>query len=379
MATEHKIVHVGSRKSQLALIQTNSVIAQLKTVYPSYEFVVVTMTTTGDNILDTALSKIGEKSLFTKELEVALIDRHVDFVVHSLKDLPTELPANLVVGAVCKRDDPRDALVLRANQTQKDLSLLTPGSVIGTSSLRRAAQLRRKFPHLQINDIRGNLNTRLRKLDDEASVYTGLILAVAGLERMEWKQRISSILSPDDCMYAVGQGAMAVECRADDLETLTMLSVLTDPATLLQCIAERAFLRRLEGGCSVPVAVMTELHDNQLTLHGGVFSIPGTEAVVGDMSTSLDQPEDISSHSTAQDQNWSDKSYAAIVAAPSIANSRTLSAAESLGISLADKLMVDGAADILNAAKRQTAEEILRQKAAKAAAAAGLTENITAS
>jgi len=378
MASEKKIVNVGSRKSQLALIQTNNVIAQLKAFYPTYEFNIISMTTTGDNILDTALSKIGEKSLFTKELEVELLECRVDFVVHSLKDLPTELPENLVIGAVCKRDDPRDALVLRSDQADNDLGSLPAGSVIGTSSLRRAAQLRRKFPHLKIEDVRGNLNTRLRKLDDAASIFNGLVLAVAGLERMDWKQRISRVLSSEDCMYAVGQGAMAVECRSDDVDMLVMLSVLTDQVTLLRCIAERAFLRRLEGGCSVPVAVTTELLGNQLKLCGGVFSILGTEAVLGDQVVTVQTDvAALDTDSILQDKLWARRHYAAITSPPSVAAAEALEAAEHLGISLANKLMAEGAAEILSAAKQQTADEIRRQKAVKDAAKAAA--NVTSS
>ncbi|NXY51214.1 HEM3 deaminase, partial [Ceuthmochares aereus] len=223
----------------------------------------VAMSTTGDKILDTALSKIGEKSLFTKELENALERNEVDLVVHSLKDLPTSLPPGFTIGAVCKRENPLDAVVFHPKNCGKTLSLLPEKSVIGTSSLRRAAQLKKKFPQLEFRDIRGNLNTRIKKLDERED-FSAIILAAAGLKRMGWENRIGQLLSPEDCLYAVGQGALAVEVRAKDQEILNMVSALHDADTVLCCIAERAFMKRLEGGCSVPVAVSTVLKDGQV-------------------------------------------------------------------------------------------------------------------
>jgi hydroxymethylbilane synthase len=286
-STEHR---VGSRKSQLALIQTDFVISELgRLARPGHTFTVVQMSTLGDNVLDKALSKIGEKSLFTKELEVALEAGEVDFVVHSMKDLPTTLPPGLVIGAVLERQDPRDAVVLRAGSSAEGLGELEAGAVIGTSSLRRTAQLRAAYPHLQFQDVRGNLNTRLQKLDDPSGPYSALILAAAGIQRMGWQERISEFLGPETCMHAVGrgsgavkcsavqvgQGALAVECRASDRATLQLLAQLHHretvlqvasslptrapgctalQSTALQTIAERAFMKMLEGGCSVPVA-----------------------------------------------------------------------------------------------------------------------------
>ncbi|XP_011270276.1 porphobilinogen deaminase [Capsaspora owczarzaki ATCC 30864] len=274
-----RVVRVGSRKSELALIQTNSVIARLKAIYSDCTFELTTMSTTGDNVLDRALSKIGEKSLFTKELEVALAQNEVDLVVHSLKDLPTTLPPGMTIGAICKRDSPYDAVILRAKFAGLTLATLPEGSVIGTSSLRRIAQLRRAFPHLVFRDVRGNLNTRLRKLDD-AETYAGLILAEAGLDRMGWQGRVSEILKPEVTLYAVGQGALAIECRENDTATLELLKPLQDNDTTLRCTAERAFMRSLEGGCSVPLGVHTEFDasSGQLRLRGGVFSLDGTDS-----------------------------------------------------------------------------------------------------
>lgn len=361
-----KTIKVGSRKSQLALIQTNGVVNQLKKYFPEIDFQIIAMTTTGDNILDTALSKIGEKSLFTRELEMALLTDEVDFVVHSLKDVPTELPAGLVVGAICKRDDPRDALVLRKDHNSfENLSSLPPGSVIGTSSLRRSAQLKRKHPNLKISDVRGNLNTRLRKLD-EMKQFDALVLAVAGLERMNWSDRISHILESDECMYAVGQGAVAVECRQNDLSILSLLSVITDFPTLVSCIAERSFLKRLEGGCSVPVAVHTEMKENELVLHGGVFSLCGSSAVLDSMVANLGNNR---SHKTDDQkvENFTYRHFAAVVA--DVDFKSAMEVAENLGTSLAEQMMKAGADEILSVAKRQTADEIMLQKAGKSAPA----------
>ncbi|XP_022912270.2 porphobilinogen deaminase [Onthophagus taurus] len=276
------IIKVGSRRSELALIQTNHVISLLKEVHPEKEFEIVTMCTMGDKILDIPLPKIGEKSLFTKELETALATGCVDFVVHSLKDLPTTLPENMAIGAVLTREDPRDALVLRKDCSGCDLDTLPKDSVIGTSSLRRAAQINKKYPHLKVENIRGNLNTRLKKLD-ELDKYHGIVLAVAGLHRMGWKDRISKLIPCEDILYAVGQGALAVECRENDEEILELLKPIYDVPTALRIIAERTFLCTLGGGCSAPVAITSKLKEQKdnstfnLSLSGGVWSLDGSE------------------------------------------------------------------------------------------------------
>lgn len=237
------------------------------------------MSTLGDKVLDIPLPKIGEKSLFTKELETALATGYVDFVVHSLKDLPTTLPEGMAIGAVLEREDPRDALVVRKDLQYNSLGDLPPDSIIGTSSLRRTAQLARCFPQLKVESIRGNLNTRMRKLDD-LDKFSAIVLAQAGLCRMGWQNRISKILKCNEMMYAVGQGALAVECRENDLETLKFLEPLHCPETLLRILAERSFLKTLGGGCSAPVAVTTKLvpFEDKLSLQlsGGVWSLDGT-------------------------------------------------------------------------------------------------------
>lgn len=245
------------------------------------------MTTVGDRILNKSLPKIGEKSLFTKDLEDALRNGGVDFVVHSLKDLPTSLPDGMAIGAVLKREDPRDALVLNEKYRGKKLTNLPKGSVIGTSSLRRSAQLARDFPHLIVCDIRGNLNTRLAKLDAPTSKFAGLILAHAGLVRMGWDNRVDQILEPSEILYAVGQGALAVECRSNDHDTLEMLSHLSHLDTQVKILTERSFLKTLGGGCSAPVAVCTLLkrknakqpRDCHLEVTGAIWSLDGTTKI----------------------------------------------------------------------------------------------------
>ncbi|GJQ81852.1 hypothetical protein Trydic_g9879 [Trypoxylus dichotomus] len=279
--SESNIIRVGSRRSELALIQTRHVISLLKDVHPEKEFEIVTMNTMGDKILNIPLPKIGEKSLFTKELETALATGEVDFVVHSLKDLPTALPENMTIGVVLEREDPRDALVLHENYKYCNLDSLPGGSIIGTSSLRRSAQLHRYYPHVKVEDIRGNLNTRLRKLD-ELNNYQAIILATAGLQRMEWESRISEIIDDNKLLYAVGQGAIAVECREKDEKTISLLKPLYDIQTAIRIIAERAFLKALGGGCSAPVGVRTNLsnikgHKHKLEMTGAVWSLDGKD------------------------------------------------------------------------------------------------------
>ncbi|VEN48950.1 unnamed protein product [Callosobruchus maculatus] len=286
-----QVIKVGSRKSQLALIQTNHVISLLKQKHPNKQFEIVTMSTLGDKILDIPLPKIGEKSLFTKELETALANGTIDFVVHSLKDLPTTLPDGMVIGAVLTREDPRDALVLKKDLTAYTLSTLPPNSIIGTSSLRRTAQLLKKYPHLKVENIRGNLNTRLRKLD-ELDNYKAIILAASGLIRMGWEDRITEILEEKELMYAVGQGALAVECREDNLDIIKLLDPLYDLETALSVTAERSFLKTLGGGCSAPVAVFSSIKPKKgnkvhLSLHGAVWSLDGKDEILDNCNTEL--------------------------------------------------------------------------------------------
>ncbi|XP_056296747.1 porphobilinogen deaminase-like [Pseudoliparis swirei] len=343
--TPSRVIRVGTRKSQLARIQTDSVAEQLKELFPHIALEIVAMSTLGDKILDTALSKIGEKSLFTKELENALERNEVDLVVHSLKDLPTTLPAGFTTRGAGARENPHDAVVLHPKHVGKTLETLPENSVIGTSSLRRAAQLKKRFSHLAFKDIRGNLNTRLKKLDEKDD-FAAIILAAAGLGRMGWGNRISQILGPEDCMYAVGQGALAVEVRSRDVDILEMVSVLHDPETVLRCIAERAFLRHLEGGCSVPVAVHTELKNSQLYLTGAVYSLDGSDSLKETMQTSV-AADDKSQSSDAVDERVQ---RVGITAAKIPGEAQD--GAERLGVDLAKLLLSKGAKEILTVARQ---------------------------
>lgn len=336
-------IRIGTRKSQLARIQTDTVAEMLQKLYPIVHVEIVGMTTTGDKILDTALSKIGEKSLFTKELENALERNEVDLVVHSLKDLPTTLPPGFTIAAVCKRENPQDAVVLHPRNVGKTLDTLPEKSVIGTSSLRRAAQLKKRFPHLEFRDIRGNLNTRLRKLD-EKDEFSAIILAAAGLKRIGWENRISQLLDPEDCLYAVSQGALGVEIRAKDQVIMDMVSALHDPETVLRCVAERAFMKHLEGGCSVPVAVHTMIKDSQLYLTGAVYSLDGSDCLKDTMQTNV-------TSISQEDFNTADDDQHVGITAKNIPAS-ALVAAEKLGIDLAYLLLSQGAKEILTVARQ---------------------------
>ncbi len=272
-----RTIRIGSRKSQLALVQTYWVQEQLQKHFPDRHFEVQTMSTQGDKILDVALSKIGDKGLFTKELEVGMLHNEIDLAVHSLKDLPTKLPEGLVLGAVTERENPADALVVHEKHKDKQLETLPEGAVVGTSSLRRLAQLRYHYPHLAFKDIRGNLNTRLAKLD--AGEYDALILAVAGLQRLGMGDRIHQAIPSEVSLHAVGQGALGIECRGDDTEVLELIKAIEHIPTRDRCYAERSFLRDLEGGCQVPIGVNTQLDGDTLTLSGIVASVDGKKLV----------------------------------------------------------------------------------------------------
>ncbi len=286
-----RTVRIGSRKSQLALVQTHWVQAELQKAHRDRTFEVQTMSTQGDNILDVALAKIGDKGLFTKELEVAMLNKDVDFAVHSLKDLPTNLPEGLMLGAVTEREDPADALVVHQKYQDKQLETLPAGAVVGTSSLRRLAQLRHYYPHLTFKDIRGNLNTRLQKLDEGG--YDAIILAVAGLQRLGMGDRVHQVIDPEISLHAVGQGALGIECRTDDDEILELFAPISHYPTTQRCLAERSFLRVLEGGCQVPIGVNSVIDADQLTLKGIVASLDGQTLVRGEVKGSLTQPEEI--------------------------------------------------------------------------------------
>ncbi|GAN10767.1 porphobilinogen deaminase [Mucor ambiguus] len=289
-STAKTVYRIGTRKSKLALVQTEMIKDYLSKAFPQYEFILEGISTTGDRILDVALSKIGEKALFTKELEVALEDGRVDFVVHCLKDLPTTLPRGIALGAVMERENPNDALVLSPKYGNcSSLADLPEGSVVGTSSLRRVAQLKNKYPHLIYKDVRGNVDTRLAKLDNPEGEYAAIILAVAGLVRLHLEHRISQVLPLTDSLYAVSQGALGIECREDDVDTRRLLNFLNHHPTRTMCSAERSLMRRLEGGCSVPIGVCSSLEDRMLSLRGLVASLDGQQIVEFDSKISLQE------------------------------------------------------------------------------------------
>ena len=291
LSSPPRTIRIGSRKSQLALVQTYWVQEQLQKSFPERMFEVHTMSTQGDKILDVALAKIGDKGLFTKELEVGMLQHEIDFAVHSLKDLPTQLPEGLILGVVTERENPADALVVHAKHQDKQIDTLPPGAVVGTSSLRRLAQLRHHFPHLAFKDIRGNLNTRLAKLD--ADEYDAIILAVAGLQRLGMSDRIHQVLPDEVSLHAVGQGALGIECRADDTDVLSLLKAIEHVPTRDRALAERAFLRELQGGCQVPIGVNTHLDGEALTLTGIVVSVDGKQVVKDTVTGAANEAEQV--------------------------------------------------------------------------------------
>ena len=292
-ADSERTIVIGTRKSQLALVQTYWVKKELENSFPDIEFGVEKMSTQGDKILDVALAKIGDKGLFTKELEVGMLNNETDFAVHSLKDLPTNLPEGLMLGCVSKRVNPADALVVHEKHKDKKLATLPEGSVIGTSSLRRLAQLRHHYPHLTFKDVRGNVNTRLAKLD--SGDYDAIILAAAGLERLGMSDRIHEIIPAEISLHAVGQGALGIECREGDEEILKIIKVIEDADTRDCTLAERSFLRVLEGGCQIPIGVNSKIEGDQLTLIGMVASLDGKQLIKDTVTGDRTNPEAIGS------------------------------------------------------------------------------------
>ena len=270
-------IRIATRRSKLAMVQTLWVKEELEKNIPSIQVSIEAMATQGDKILDVALAKIGDKGLFTKELETQMLQDKADIAVHSLKDLPTNLPDGLTLGCITKREDPSDALVINKKNESYKLENLPSGSIVGTSSLRRLAQLKFNFPNLIFKDIRGNVITRLEKLD--SGEFDCIILAAAGLKRLGFESRIHQLIPSEISLHAVGQGALGIECKSDNDDVLKIIQVLTHEETSKRCLAERSFLRELEGGCQVPIGVNSGIKNNQIFLTGMVASIDGKKLI----------------------------------------------------------------------------------------------------
>jgi len=304
---------IGSRGSQLALWQANYVAAFLKKRGID-QIEIKKIKTTGDKILDAPLAKIGGKGLFVKEIELALSRGEIDLAVHSMKDVPTEIPSNLKIAAILKREDPRDVLISRDNLSLFSLPL---GTAIGTSSLRRKAQLLHLRPDFQMVDLRGNLDTRLRKMAE--GQFEAMILSAAGIDRLGWSDRITQRIPSEVCLSAVGQGAIGIEIRKDDLEMEKVASSLDDFTTHIAILAERALMKRLEGGCQVPIGALGQIRDGKLSLQAVVASLDGKKLFRDEIRGSLDE-------------------------------------AESLGVRLAEKLLEMGADEILREIRERAAD-----------------------
>jgi hydroxymethylbilane synthase len=308
-------IRIATRKSALALWQAEYVKARLEQAHPGLAVTLVPMVSRGDKLLDSPLSKIGGKGLFVKELETALLENEADIAVHSMKDVPMDFPAGLGLFCICEREDPRDAFV---SNTFASLDELPAGSIVGTSSLRRQAQLLARRPDLKIHFLRGNVNTRLAKLD--AGEYDAIILAAAGLIRLGFEDRITSAISIDDSLPAGGQGAVGIECRTADAELHALLAPLHHADTAVRVTAERALNKHLNGGCQVPIACYAVLENDQLWLRG----------LVGDPAGSL--------------------LLRAEARAPQ-------ADAQALGVKVAEALLDQGAAQILKAVYGEAGEE----------------------
>lgn len=301
------VLRIATRKSPLALWQAEYVKQRLQQCHPGLRIELLTMVTQGDKILDTPLAKVGGKGLFVKELEQGMLEGRADIAVHSMKDVPVDLPAGLHLPVICEREDPRDAFVSNAFAAIDDLPA---GARVGTSSLRRTCQLRAYRPDLEILDLRGNVGTRLQKLDD--GNYDAIILAAAGLRRLGLSARIRDAISSDVLLPAIGQGAVGIECRQDDARVNDIIASLDDSTTHIRVTAERALNRRLEGGCQVPIAGYAELEHDEIRLRGLVGWPDGSRII-----------HDIISGRAAD--------------------------AESLGVTLAESLLTQGAGEILQA------------------------------
>ena len=274
-----ELIRIATRKSPLALWQAEHVAACLREAVPGLRTELVKMTTRGDKILDAPLAKVGGKGLFVKELEQGILDGEADIAVHSMKDVPIEFPMGLRLAAILKREDPRDALV---SNRYAAFAALPPNAKIGTSSLRRQCQIKARLPQCEIISLRGNVNTRLAKLD--AGEFDAIVLAAAGLKRLGFKDRITESLTPETSLPSMGQGAIGIECRDGDSQIFDCLRLLHDEETAWRVTAERAMNERLQGGCQVPIAGYAELDGKQLTLRGLVGAPNGSQIIRAEIS-----------------------------------------------------------------------------------------------
>lgn len=282
------LVRIATRKSALALWQANFVKAELEAAHPGLQVELVPMSTQGDKILDTPLAKIGGKGLFVKELETAMLEGRADIAVHSMKDVPVDFPEGLMLHTICRREDPRDAFVSNSYQQLADLP---QGAVVGTSSLRRQCQIKAIRPDLAIKDLRGNVNTRLAKLD--AGEFDAIILASAGLIRLGFENRIASFLEVGTSLPANGQGAVGIECRTADMAVQQLLAPLEHKETRICVLAERAMNRKLQGGCQVPIGAFAVLQQNELWLRGLVGQLDGSEILRSEIKGEASQAEQL--------------------------------------------------------------------------------------
>ena len=284
----NKTVRIATRQSPLALWQAEDVAKRLRDAHPGLQVELVKMVTRGDKILDSPLAKIGGKGLFVKELEAGMLEGSADIAVHSMKDVPMEFPEGLKLSSILQREEPTDAFV--SNQFSA-LSEMPAGSIVGTSSLRRQCQIQARFPELKINFLRGNVNTRLRKLDE--GEYDAIILATAGLVRLGFEDRITTRISPEDSLPAAGQGAVGIECRSNDPKIDTLLAPLNDADTATRVSAERAMNTRLNGGCQVPIAGYSILEGEQLWIRGLVGQPDGSAIISAEARGHRDSAEQL--------------------------------------------------------------------------------------
>lgn len=277
-------LRIATRSSPLALWQAEEVARRLKPLYPDLSVTLVQMKTRGDKLLDAPLAKVGGKGLFVKELEAGILEGKADIAVHSMKDVPVDFPPGLELAVIMEREDPRDAFV---SNHYESLATMPAGTLVGTSSLRRQTQIRERYPHLKIDWLRGNVNTRLRKLDE--GEYDAIILASAGLKRLGFEQRIKLALEPEECLPAIGQGAVGIEVRSDDVAVKQLLAPLAHADTTSRIAAERAMNQTLNGGCQVPIAGYAILNDGQIYMRGLVGEPDGSRILRAEISGSVEQ------------------------------------------------------------------------------------------